>query len=140
MAWRSVGFAWITLRHSPHFDFRFGLILCVQLIAFLCAISLCAFAAINTRKSPVRTPAVLAVVCHWLLALLMVISIGNALFSMTMIMDSPQHLGRLFPVFWLAYSIASYTGNFLRLAAVLIFLTVWLQQLGTTKQQLRNGN
>ena len=128
MTWLTVGFFWNILRHSPPQNLQLGLSLCWYLIATLCAISLCIFAATGIRKIAARTPTVLAIVCHWLMVAVTIAGTANTLHHVLTI-NSTQHFGPLFSIFWFASSVLSYSGDFLWLAAVLLFLYAYLKNL-----------
>ena len=123
---QNVFYFWMTLRHSPPLSLQLGLSLCRHLITALCLISLCIFAAADIRKIAARTPAVLALICHWLLVAVTIAGTVNTLYR-GLIFNSNQPFGELFPVFWFAGAFCSHTGTFLQLAAVLIFLLAWLK-------------
>ncbi|MDH4203717.1 MAG: hypothetical protein OEV87_12615 [Phycisphaerae bacterium] len=127
MAWRTVGFTWITLRQAPYLSFQYGLSLAWHLTETLSAITLCIFAAVSIKRTPRRTPALLATIFYCLLAALTIAGAGNTLHRL-LTSDTLQHLGTTRMILWFASLVCGRCGIFLRLAAVLIFLTTWLKQ------------
>ena len=126
IACRTVNFVWIIFRHAPSLNFQYGLSLVWHLIATLCAITLCIFAAVSVKRLNSKTPTLLAVIFHCLLAVIGIAGIGNTLFFLTS--AGAQHIGSVRTVFVFASLVCNQSGTFLRLAAILLFLFAWLKQ------------
>ena len=128
---QSAGFYYAILRHSLPTNPQVCLSIAYFITTALCGVTLCVFAAVCASGHIARTPAVAAIVCHFLRVFIFAAGLINTVYAGLMFLKSPSTYSPMFIVSWFAASLSSHIGLFLWLAAVLLFLLTWLKATKT---------
>lgn len=121
-------FYFTIFQRQPNLNLSLILYQCYYLANTLCVISLFIFAVSYIKKSISSIPIIIATTCHVLAALAMTARLINMLYTQ-LVFDESQKFGSMSSIFQFASSMFSYTGSFLWLAAVLLFLFAYLKHL-----------
>ena len=124
-----------SVKANTEMNFQFALRCCRYFAALLCAISLSVFAARSLSRYVTRTPAIAAVICHCLLACIMISVITNLVFSSLMFFGG-RRVTLLGIIARLAPPTFNCLGTVVWLAAVLTFLFAWIKQHRKVRRQM----
>ena len=130
-----VDFLSTSVKANTEMNFQFALRCCRYFAALLCAISLSVFAARSLSRYVTRTPAIAAVICHCLLACIMISVITILVFNSLMFFGG-RRVTLLGIIARLAPPTFNCLGTVVWLAAVLTFLFAWIKQHRKVRRQM----
>jgi hypothetical protein len=122
----SINFISTMFRHHLALHMQATIALSWYLSSLLCTLSLFIFIITNACNTVSQIPAIATIICHLLRAVVMMLSLGNTIYQ-GLALRNNQYFGNIFSVSWFASSLFSYTGIFLWLTAILLFLSAWLR-------------